>query len=155
MFMVRQVSLSISIALTLGFAQGSLAAPTPGAAPAMPVGQIIDRNIAARGGAPAWQAVQSATISGKLDAGNTDSLHRSQRIAEGEMEAAALRHHKPVTGKTDAPSAQVQLPFVIEMKRPNKSRVEVVFAGKTAVQVYDGTNGWKMRPYLNRTDYEP
>jgi len=41
------------------------------------------------------------------------------------------------------------------MKRPGKSRVEIEFAGKTAVQVYDGTNGWKLRPYLNRNDVEP
>jgi hypothetical protein len=30
-----------------------------------------------------------------------------------------------------------------------------VFAGKTAVQVYDGKSGWKLRPYLNRNDVEP
>jgi outer membrane lipoprotein-sorting protein len=44
---------------------------------------------------------------------------------------------------------------VIEMKRPNKERVEIEFAGKTAVQVYDGASGWMMRPYLNRDDWEP
>ena len=41
------------------------------------------------------------------------------------------------------------------MKRPRKSRLEIEFAGKTAVQVYDGQNGWKLRPYLNRDDVEP
>jgi hypothetical protein len=41
------------------------------------------------------------------------------------------------------------------MKRPALSRVEIQFAGKTAVQVYDGKNGWKLRPYLNRNDVEP
>jgi hypothetical protein len=41
------------------------------------------------------------------------------------------------------------------MKRPRKSRFELDFAGKTAVQVYDGQNGWKLRPYLNRDDVEP
>jgi len=51
--------------------------------------------------------------------------------------------------------AQVELPFRLEMKRPRKSRLEVDFAGKTAVQVYDGENGWKVRPFLNRDDVEP
>ena len=41
------------------------------------------------------------------------------------------------------------------MKRPNRSRLEIQFAGKTAVQVYDGANGWKVRPFLNRNDVEP
>jgi outer membrane lipoprotein-sorting protein len=33
--------------------------------------------------------------------------------------------------------------------------VEIEFSGKTAVQVYDGTNGWKVRPFLNRNEVEP
>src|SRR6516164_2871702 len=41
------------------------------------------------------------------------------------------------------------------MKRTRKLRLELQFNGQTAIQVYDGVNGWKMRPFLNRTDYEP
>src|SRR5256885_14389817 len=55
----------------------------------------------------------------------------------------------------EAAQQQVQLPFRLEMKRPSKSRLEIDFAGKTAVQVYDGQQGWKLRPYLNRNDVEP
>jgi hypothetical protein len=84
--------------------------------------QLIDKNIAAKGGLQSWQAVQSMTFSGKLDAG----------------------------GKSKA-----QLPFVLEKKRPRKTRVEIVFANDTAVQVYDGANGWKLRPYLGRRTVEP
>jgi hypothetical protein len=54
-----------------------------------------------------------------------------------------------------AQAEQVQLPFRMELKRPHKSRLEIDFAGKTAVQVYDGEHGWKFRPYLNRDDVEP
>lgn len=53
-------------------------------------------------------------------------------------------------GKTDA-----KLPFALFLKRPHKSRVEITFAGKNAVQVYDGAQGWKLRPFLNRDDVEP
>jgi len=35
------------------------------------------------------------------------------------------------------------------------SRMELKFAGKTALQIYDGTNGWKVRPFLNRNEVEP
>jgi hypothetical protein len=84
--------------------------------------QLIDKNIAAKGGLQSWRAVQSMTFSGKLDAG----------------------------GKSKA-----QLPFVLEKKRPRKTRVEIVFANDTAVQVYDGANGWKLRPYLGRRTVEP
>lgn len=49
----------------------------------------------------------------------------------------------------------VKLPFVMRMKRPRKMEFELTFDGKTARQVYDGTSGWKLRPFLNRTDAEP
>jgi len=84
--------------------------------------QIVDRNVAARGGLQAWRGVKTMSMSGKLDAG----------------------------GKQ-----KVQLPFVLEMERNRKTRLELQFNGQTAVQVYDGTNGWKLRPFLNRRDVEP
>ncbi|PFH08596.1 hypothetical protein BCF11_0961 [Collimonas sp. PA-H2] len=38
------------------------------------------------------------------------------------------------------------LPFVLELKRPNKTRFEITALNQVAVRVYDGTNGWKLRP---------
>jgi hypothetical protein len=92
------------------------------AAPALTADQIVEKNVAARGGLKAWRAVQTLTLSGKLDAGGKDNN---------------------------------QLPFVMKLKRPNKNRMEIVFNGQTAVQVFDGTQGWKVRPFLNRGDIEP
>jgi hypothetical protein len=43
----------------------------------------------------------------------------------------------------------------MKLKRPRKMRMEIIFKGDTAVQVYDGTNGWKLRPFLNRREVEP
>ncbi len=52
------------------------------------------------------------------------------------------------------PAEEVQLPFVMDLARPRKQRFELQFNGQTALQVYDGTNGWKLRPYLNRREVE-
>ncbi len=38
----------------------------------------------------------------------------------------------------------------MEVKRPRKMRFELQFGGQMAIQVFDGANGWKLRPYLNR-----
>lgn len=92
--------------------------------------------------------------SGKMDAGAGDSVARSRRFAQNQgrlSPTSRMDHEKMAADKGDN---QVQLPFKYEMKRPRKSRMEIEFAGKTAVQVYDGTNGWKLRPYLNRNDVE-
>ena len=120
--------------------------------------QVIDKHVAARGGLQAWHGVQSMSYNGKMDVGYADSAARSARYVSN-----AARSHTPTKKELAALQAQakpeaakqVQLPFVLEMKRPNKSRVELEFDGKTAVQVYDGANGWMMRPYLNRDDWEP
>jgi hypothetical protein len=53
------------------------------------------------------------------------------------------------------PAEEVQLPFVMDLQRPRKMRFELQFNGQTALQVYDGTNGWKLRPFLNRRVVEP
>lgn len=60
------------------------------------------------------------------------------------------------TGRLEAGGKQnVQLPFVLEMKRPRKTRVEIEFQNDKAIQVYDGSKGWKFRPFLGRRDVEP
>lgn len=53
------------------------------------------------------------------------------------------------------PVEEVQLPFVMELERPRKMRFELQFNGQTALQVFDGANGWKLRPFLNRREVEP
>jgi hypothetical protein len=57
-------------------------------------------------------------------------------------------------GEIDA-GRGVQLPYVLDQKRPLKSRLELQISGKTAVQTYDGTQGFKTRPYLGKTEWEP
>ena len=115
--------------------------------------QVVEKNIAARGGAPAWHGVQTMSWSGKMDAGAGDSVERSRRFTQNQGHLNRMTSEKTAAG--DKTENQVQLPFKHEMKRPNKSRTEIEFAGKTAVQVFDGSNGWKFRPFLNRSDVEP
>jgi hypothetical protein len=119
--------------------------------------QIAQRNIAARGGLAAWHAIRTMSWSGKLDAGTGDSTIRSEEYVAEEMPGNAKKRVAEAAAppKTAATAKQVELPFVLDMKRPDSSRVEVVFAGKKAVQVYDGSHGWMLRPFLNRDDWEP
>ncbi len=131
------------------------ATPPKSRAAKLTAAQIVEKHVAARGGLKAWHAVQSMVWSGNMEVGFGDSIARSERYVSGSMarKGRAARIPPPAQGK-EAPK-QVQLPFVLEMKRPEKSRIEVEFAGQTAVQVYDGASGWLLRPYLNRDDWEP
>lgn len=112
--------------------------------------QIVEKNIAARGGLQAWRGLQTMTWTGKMDAGGGDSAARSRRVA-----LAPSSTNRPVMTPPETKTEQVQLPFTLYLKRGHKSRIELEFAGKKPVQVYDGTNGWKYRPFLNREDVEP
>jgi hypothetical protein len=146
-------SVLLSVAAT-----AALAAATDNAVPAsLSAAQIVERHVAARGGAAAWHAVQTLSVSGKLEAGTGDSVQRSMVLAHQGVGASAKRAEQLAAAQAakDAAAQQVQLPFRLELKRPRKSRLEIDFAGKTAVQVYDGEHGWKYRPYLNRGDVEP
>jgi hypothetical protein len=81
--------------------------------------QIVAKNVEARGGLASWRAIQSMTMSGRMDAGK-----------------------------------RVELPFRLELRRPRMMRLEIGFKDQLAVQVYDGVEGWKVKPFLGRKDAE-
>jgi hypothetical protein len=60
------------LACLLSFAAVAAAA-TSETPPTLSVAQIVDKNIAARGGLAAWHAVQTVTMAGQLDAGGKDN----------------------------------------------------------------------------------
>jgi len=131
----------ISLALVISvFAAGD----TPTASN-LSAAAIVDRNVAARGGLQAWRAVQTMLMEGKLGAGG------NQRA----VLSVPNQGPKPSLKTLQRPVDETQLPFVMEMKRPRKMRIELTFNGQTAVQVFDGNNGWKLRPFLNRRVVEP
>ena len=155
---IFQRSLLVSLLGGLLFAQALAADQSKGpSAPALSVSQIVDRHLAARGGLSAWRAVQTLSVTGKVEVGAGDSLARSRKIALQGVGASVKRAERAqaAADSTKAAAAQVQLPFRLEKKRVHKSRLEIDVAGKTAVQVFDGEHGWKLRPFLNRNDVEP
>ena len=119
--------------------------------------QVVQKHIAARGGLQVWQSLQSMAWNGKMDVGFGDSAARSARYVSNEsMRSAKQQRAAMIKAQNQQPAEkQIQVPFVLEMKRPGKSRIELEFAGKTSVQVFDGKNGWMKRPYLNRDSWEP
>jgi len=108
--------------------------------------QIVDKNVAARGGLHAWRAVQTLSLQGKMGAGGNQRAALPVPMSSSKESVNALPRR---------PAEEMQLPFLMEMKRPRKVRLELQFNGQTAVQVYDGANGWKLRPFLNRPEVEP
>ena len=138
---------SLGICMSLAFAV-SLAAAVVDTAPQskLTAAAIVDKNVAARGGLQAWRTVQTLSLAGKMGAGGNQRSTLQIPVPGPRSSAQTL---------STRPAEEVQLPFVMELKRPRKMRFELQFSGQTAIQVFDGANGWKLRPYLNRRVVEP
>ena len=139
----KSVGLCISLACASMFAAGTDA---PKATGNLTAAEVADRNVAARGGLQAWRAVHTMSLSGKLGVGGNQRATLQQPVSKGKAGQLMV---------PPRPKEEVEVPFLMELARPRKMRFELQFAGQTALQVYDGTNGWKLRPYLNRHVVEP
>ena len=84
--------------------------------PELTMAQIIEKNIAARGGLEDWRKIQTMAWLGHIES-------------------------------THGPAKN--LPFILEMKRPNKTRFEIKAQNQTDARIFDGTHGWKIRPGKN------
>jgi hypothetical protein len=116
---------------------------TKATAPRLSAPEIVEKNVAARGGLTAWRGLHTLEMKGKLDAGGNN---RPTLQIPGQK--------KPSVELPKRPAEQAQLPFVMDLERGRKMRLEIQFNGQTAVQVYNGTQGWKLRPFLNRHEVE-
>lgn len=75
---------------------------------------------------------------------------------EAKGGADALRALKSLrsTGKMIVNEGQLELAYVETKKRPGEVRAEFTLQGMTAVQAYDGKEGWKISPFQGRKDPE-
>lgn len=139
-------------------AAGMLCAGVHGASlaalPQLSAEQIVQKNAAARGGAEAWRRVQAMSMSGLMDAGKTRTEQPQETVPDPRKPVLKVRSARQAKPAQVQPGELVQLPFTMELKRPRMMRLEVRFNGATAVQTYDGSAGWKLRPFLGKTEPE-
>ena len=135
------ICISLAFAISLAAAGGETASEAKLSAAA-----IVEKNVVARGGLQAWREVQTMSMQGRLGAGGNRRATVPVPIPDQKSGRQAL---------PTRPAEEVRLPFIMELKRPGKMRMELQFNGQTAIQIYDGANGWKLRPFLNRRVVEP
>jgi hypothetical protein len=137
--MIRNTAI-LCTALALAGAMAA-ASEVPSSKADLSATEVLAKNVAARGGLQSWKSVQTMTMEGKMAAG-------------GNQRATVAVPGRGAGVVAPRPAQEVELPFLMELKRSRKSRIELKFNGQTAIQVYDGANGWKVRPYLNRLQVE-
>jgi hypothetical protein len=137
----------LGAALALGATAAVAAAP-------LPVDQILARNATARGGLEAWRKVTTVSMTGQMDANKPLSSRPDYHPPVANPKRQSAAGAAPAAPVND-PDKVVELPYRLEMKRPLKTRLEIDVNGKTAVQIYDGVHGVKIRPFLGRDAAEP
>jgi hypothetical protein len=139
-------ALSILVALTASVARAA-ETKRPAAAAKRPT--AATKRLGAEIRRPAGETKRPAGLSAA-------EIARRNVAARGGIEAWHAVRAMRMSGEMDAGgTSDAKLPFALFLKRPQRTRLEVTFAGKNAVQVYDGARGWKLRPFLNRDDVEP
>jgi len=114
---------------------------------------IVTHKVKARAGTKVAQATIQHLQ--KSDLSTAQIVARNVKARGGTKAWDAVKT-LTMTGKLDAGGKKdTQLAFTMRMKRPHKSRLEIEFQDKKAIQVFDGKHGWKVRPFLGRNDAEP
>ena len=83
-----------------------------------------------------------------------DELVAKNVAAKGGADALRALQSVRLTGKLLVNEGQIQLAYVETKKRPGAIRDEVTLQGMTAIQAYDGAQGWKVSPFQGRKDPE-
>jgi len=83
-----------------------------------------------------------------------DELVAKNIEAKGGADALRALQSVKVTGKLLVNEGQLQLGYNETKKRPGEVRSEATLQGMTAVQAYDGKEGWRISPFQGRKDPE-
>jgi outer membrane lipoprotein-sorting protein len=89
-------------------------------AAAQTVGELVAKNIAARGGLSRLKATEALRLSGRVGLG-----------------------------------PGLEAPFVLELKRPNRIRLEFHLQGMTGIEASDGRTSWTVMPFGGSKDPQP
>src|SRR3984893_16217993 len=105
-------------------------AATSSTAPDLSVDEILRLNAAARGGKEAWRKIKTMVQIGRIERSN-------------EVPGMGARPNRSAALTPDT-SKVVELR--IEMARPNKMRYELTYQGATAIQAFNGKEGYTVQP---------
>jgi hypothetical protein len=83
-----------------------------------------------------------------------DELVAKNIEAKGGADALRAMQSVRYNGKVIANEGQLEFAYAQTKKRPGEVRTEFTLQGMTAVQAYDGKEGWRISPFQGRKDPE-
>ena len=91
-------------------------------------------------------------LAAQASAQTVDELLKKSIDARGGIEKIKAIKSLRMTGKITPQG--LEIPIVVQAKRPNSVRVDVTFQGKSQIQAYDGESGWKIDPFQVSSETE-
>ena len=88
----------------------------------------------------------------QASAQTVDELIKKNTDAKGGLQK--LKAIKSVKATAKVVQQGLEIPIIIQQKRPKLVRVDVTFQGKTQTMAYDGESGWKTDPFQGSPDPE-
>jgi hypothetical protein len=88
------------------------------------------------------------------EAPTLDELVAKNIEAKGGADALRAMQSVRYNGKVIANEGQLEFAYAQTKKRPGEVRSEATLQGMTAVQAYDGKEGWRISPFQGRKDPE-
>lgn len=88
----------------------------------------------------------------QASAQTVDELIKKNIDAHGGIEKLKAVKTMKASGKITPQG--LEIPIVLQQKRPGMVRMDATFQGKSMVQAYDGTTGWKIDPFQGNPDPE-
>jgi hypothetical protein len=83
-----------------------------------------------------------------------DELVAKNVAAKGGADALRALQSVRFTGKMLVNEGQIQLAYVETKKQPGEVRSEATLQGMTAIEAYNGEQGWRISPFQGRKDPE-
>jgi hypothetical protein len=99
-------------------------------------------------------AVAGPAFSQTQNAPTIDDLVTKNIQAKGGADALRALQSVKLTGKMLVNEGQMQLAYTETKKRPGEIRIEETLQGMTAIDAYDGKEGWRIFPFQGRKDPE-
>ena len=93
----------------------------------------------------------TALLAAPMFAQTADELIEKNVKARGGEKMKAMKSVRMTGNMKMGP---IEAPFTISKVRPEKVRVEFTVQGMTGMQVYDGTTGWAVMPFMGKKDPE-
>ena len=101
-----------------------------------------------------WAIAATLSVAAVAQAESVDDVIAKSLEARGGKDKIQAVQTARFTGRMTMGEG-MEAPVVLVWRRPNLVRMEFTLQGMTAVQSFDGQNGWAIMPFLGKKDPEP